>query len=156
MFNPTSPVVGPTTITGLTSPTYTLTEDGAPPDSNARQFAVTALGGTQTGVTTHSVASPFTVAFFRPKVLKTLGTPNPVTGVVSNVSVNVHKLIARKGVTVLTGQPIVPAMVRAEIHIPAGSDSADTPNLKALVALTAGVLQVNANEIVNTLVTGTL
>lgn len=156
MFNPTSPVVGPTTITGLTSPTYTLTEDGAPPDSSARQFVVSALGGTQTGVTTHSVASPFTVAFFRPKVLKTLNVPNPVTGVVSNVGVNVHKLIARKGVTPLTGQPIAPAMIRAEIHIPAGSDSADLPNIKALVALTAGVLQVNANEIVNTLATGTL
>lgn len=156
MFNPTSPVLGPTTIAGLTSPTYTLTEDGAPPDSNSRQFAVTALGGTQTGVTTHSVASPFTATFFRAKVLKTLGTPNPATGVISNVGVNVHKLIVRKGVTPLTGQPVVASMIRMEFHIPAGSDSADTPNLKAIVALAAGLLHVNANEIFNSLVTGTL
>lgn len=156
MFNPTSPVVGPTTITGLTNPTYTLTEDGAPPDSNARQFVVSALGGTQTGVTLHSVASPFTVAMFRPKVLKTLNIPNPVTGVVSNVGVNVYKQITRKGVTILAGQPIYAAMIRTEIHIPAGSDAADVPNIRAMIALHAGVNQVNANEIVNTLLAGTL
>ncbi len=156
MFNPTSPVVGPTTVTGLTNPTYTLTEDQAPPDSNARQFVCLTLGGTQTGVTTHSIASPFTITMFKPKALKVLGNPNPVTGVVSNVPVNVFKLIVRKGVTVLAGQPIYPAMVKAEMSIPAGADTADLPNIRAMLTCTAGVLQVNANEICNSLASGTL
>jgi len=156
MFNPTSPIVGPTTVTGLTNPTYTIVEDGAPPDSNARQFTVTTLGGTQTSVTAHSIASPFTVTMFRPKVLKSLGLLNPVTGAPSNVQANVYKVIVRKGVTILSGQPIYPAMVRAEISIPAGADLADMPNIRAMVACTAGVFQVNAEEICKSLQTGTL
>lgn len=156
MFNPTSPVVGPTTISGLTSPTYTLTEQTSPPDTNCRQFVVLTVGGTQTGVTTHSVSSPFTVAMFVPKVLKILGTPNPVTGVISNVPMNVYKVIIRKGATPLTGQPVQTAMIRSEISIPAGTEANDLPNVKAMVALHAGVFQVNANEIVNTLSTAVL
>lgn len=44
--------------TGFTSPTYTTAADNAP-DFNAKQVAVTAVGGTQAGVTAHSVSSPF-------------------------------------------------------------------------------------------------
>jgi len=69
-FNLTSPVTG-ASQTGFTAPTYTLTVDTAP-DVNAKQWAVTALGGTQAGVSSHSVASPFTVTMFRPKVLRLL------------------------------------------------------------------------------------
>lgn len=57
-FTLTSPITG-AAQTGFTSPTYTLTSDLAP-DNNGKQVAVTALGGTQVGVTTHSVAAPFT------------------------------------------------------------------------------------------------
>jgi hypothetical protein len=62
-FAPTSPVTG-AAQSGLTAPTYTLTADVAPAQ-NAKQYAVTALGGTQTGVISHSVAAPFTLAMFR-------------------------------------------------------------------------------------------
>jgi len=156
MFNPTSPVVGPTTITGLTNPTYTLTEQSSPPDTNCRQFVVLTVGGTQTGVTTHSVSSPFTLSMFVPKTLKILGNPNPVTGVIANVAMNVYKNIVRKGVTVLTGQPLQIAMMKTESSIPAGSELNDLPNVRAMVALHAGTFQVNANEIVNTMATAVL
>lgn len=70
MFNPTSPVTGGT-ITGLTSPTYTLAADTAR-SLNENQWYVSALGGTQTGVVTHSANRPFTVTFRMPQFLKRL------------------------------------------------------------------------------------
>lgn len=48
-WSPSSPLTG-ASQSDLTSPTYTLTSDVAP-NSNGEQAAVTALGGTQTGVT---------------------------------------------------------------------------------------------------------
>lgn len=134
----TSPVTGGAQ-TGFTAPTYTLTADTAP-DINARQFAVTALGGTQVGVTTHTVASPFTINVTRPKVFKSLGKPNPVTGLVKNVDVNVFKVIIRKGVLPLAAQPYFPFIIRAEFSVPAGSDTADAANLRGAVSLLVGAL----------------
>jgi len=67
----TNPVTG-AAQTGLTSPTYTLVADIAP-DVNGRQWAVSALGGTQTGVRTHSASDPFTITVMRPKVFQSLG-----------------------------------------------------------------------------------
>jgi len=58
-WSPTTPVTGGAQ-TGFTAPTYTLSVDTAP-DINGKQHAVTALGGTQAGVTSHSVSNPFTV-----------------------------------------------------------------------------------------------
>jgi hypothetical protein len=79
----TSPVTG-SAQTGLTSPTFTLTTDVAP-DVNGKQWVVTALGGTQTGVSVHSVASPFSLTFWRPKISRILGQPNINTGIIANV-----------------------------------------------------------------------
>ena len=67
-FSLTSPITG-AAQTGFTTPTYTHVADTAP-DVNGRQVAITALGGTQAGVTVHSVASPFSITFFRPKAYK--------------------------------------------------------------------------------------
>ena len=85
-FSLTSPVTGAAQA-GLTSPTYTHAAD-TPPDVNAKQYAVTSLGGTQTGVLAHSVAAPFTTAMFRPKSFKALAPVNPVTGVLREVPSN--------------------------------------------------------------------
>lgn len=148
----TSPVTGGAQ-TGFTSPTYTLTADTAP-DVNGRQFAVTALGGTQTGVIASSVAAPFTVTVTRPKVFKVLGKPNPVTGVVSNVGVNVFKVIIRKGVLPLAGQPYQPLIIRCELSCPAGSDVADPANVRAAVSLLVGSLNQLSAGTGDTLVSG--
>ena len=85
-FTLTSPVTGGAQ-TGFTSPTYTIVSDTAP-DNNGKQVAVSAIGGTQSGVTIHSVASPFTITFARPKSFKA-AAPNPVNGRLSNVPRNV-------------------------------------------------------------------
>lgn len=135
----TSPITGQPQ-TGLTSPTYTVVADTAPAGNPGKQVAVTALGGTQTGVTVHSVASPFTINFTRPATLKVLGSPNPVTGVISQISSNTYKAIGRKGVTPLTGQAIKVMNVTLTADVPAGSDTADAPNVRAALSALFGAL----------------
>ena len=139
----TSPVTG-SAQTGFTSPTYTHVTDNYP-DTNGRQVAVTALGGTQTGVTAHSVSSPFTTTVVRPKAYKVLGKTNPVTGLLPSVPTNTFKFITRKGVLPLAGQPYALASIVSTITVPAGSDTADPANLRAMFSMHIGSLtQVSA------------
>lgn len=134
----TSPVTGGAQ-TGLTSPTYTLTADTAP-DTNGKQWAVTALGGTQTGVDVHSAAKPFTVTYVKPKVYKSLGQPNPVTGVISSVPNNTHQWLFRKGVLPAAGQVPRVAMCRISLELPAGSEANEPEDVRALLSLVVGTL----------------
>lgn len=152
MWTPSTPVTG-AAQTGLTSPTYTLTADAAP-DSNGKQHAITALGGTQTGVQAHSVAQPFTVTFVRPKTLKVLGTPNPVTGVINTVPRNTYQVLTRKGVLPLSGQPFATMLIRTSIEVPAGSDLADIANIRAALSLHIGALSQQSAGIGDTAQTG--
>lgn len=135
----TSPITGQAQ-TGLTSPTYTTITDTAPANSPGKQVAVSALGGTQAGVTTHSVASPFTLNFTRPSNLRVLGNPNPVTGVITQVPTNTYKLITRKGVLPLAGQPFRVMVISTTIDVPAGADTADAPNIRAALSAHFGAL----------------
>lgn len=154
MFNPTSPVTG-AAMTGFTTPTYTFVEDVAP-TQNGKQKAVTSLGGTQTNVTAHAVASPFTITFVKPKVSKLLGQPNPVTGRIANVGRNSYSLITRKGVTPLAGQPVQPMVIRTIIDVPAGSDTADAANVKAALSAHIGTLYAASAGIGDTVLTGVM
>lgn len=151
-YNPTTPVTG-AAQTGFTTPTYTLTADVAP-DSNGKQHAVSAIGGTQTGVDVSSVSRPFTATFVRPKALKTLGNANPVTGIISNVPRNTYKLITRKGVLPLAGQPSQTMLVTTIIEVPAGSDTADPANIRAALSLHLGLLAQQSAGIGDTGVSG--
>jgi hypothetical protein len=150
----TSPITG-AAQTGLTSPTYTHVADTAP-DVNGKQVAVTALGGTQTGVTVHSVASPFTVTATRPKAFRVLGKPNPVTGLVRDVPMNQYTVLTRKGVLPLAAQPYATAMVKTIVSIPAGSDVADPANLRAMLSAHIGALSQQSAGIGDTSVSGIL
>lgn len=138
MFSPSSPITG-TAQTGLTSPTYTFVSD-LPPSANAEQVAVTALGGTQTGVEVHSVSRPFTMTMFRPVSYKQLPVLNPNTGALPNVPRNTFKLITRKGVTVLSGQNPVTMTVTTEISVPAGADLADPESVRAALSAHFGLV----------------
>jgi len=153
-FAPSSPITG-ATQTGLTSPTYTVTTDSNP-DNNGKQVYVSALGGTQTGVLSHSVAAPFTLSMFRPKALKALAPVNPVTGVLRNVPMNTYKVITRKGVLPLAGQSYKTAVLSTELGIPAGSDLADPLSLRAAISAHIGLLSQISNELGNSVVTGTI
>lgn len=154
MFAPTSPVTG-AAQTGLTSPTYTIVADTAPAP-NGKQYAVTALGGTQTGADAHSVARPFTLTMFKPLVARVLGVINALTGRVSNVPMNVYTVITRKGVTPLAGQPSVNAVIETRIAIPAGADVADPVNLRAALSLHFGAIAQQSAGIGDTTINGVM
>lgn len=141
--------------TGFTTPGYTLSAD-TPPDVNSKQSAVTALTGTQAGVTAHSVASPFTLTVTRPKQMAALGKPNPVTGLVSSVPYNTYKILTRKGCLPLAGQPYAMFIIRTELQVPAGSDTVDAPNLRAGVSLHVGALTAFSAGLGDTLTNGVL
>lgn len=149
-----SPVTGGAQ-TGFTSPTYTLTTD-TPPNASSKQWAVTALGGTQTGVNAHDVSSPFTITVFRPSTYKRLGQPNPVTGVVSNVPKNRYEFLVRKGVLPLAGQPSSLLLARISLEIPAGSENADPANIRAALSLLFGAAWSTSAGIGDTTITGIL
>lgn len=153
-FAPTTPVTG-SAQTGLTSPTYTIAVDSNP-DNNGKQYYVSALGGTQTGVTAHSVAAPFTLSCFRPKVLKTLQPVNPVTGVLRAVPMNTYKVITRKGVLPLAGQSYKTALISTTLDIPAGADTADAISLRAAISAHIGLLTQISSALGDTVQTGTI
>jgi len=152
MWTIASPITG-SAQTGFTAPTYTAVADIAP-DVNGKQVAISALGGTQAGVVAHSVSSPFTVTFVRPKNFAVLGKTNPVTGLLPNVPKNRWKIIVRKGVTPLAGQPASVALAEVDLSIPAGSDTADPANLRAMFSALIGALTQQSAGLGDSVVSG--
>ena len=152
--NITSPVTG-AAQTGFISPTYTHVTDTAP-DSNGKQVAVTALGGTQTGVTVSSVSSPFTTTFVRPKVLRALSVVDPVTGVLRSIPRNEYHLITRKGAIPLAGQAATTAQARTTMSVPAGTDAASPAEIRAMLSMHFGVIAQQSAGIGDTVVSGVM
>lgn len=150
-FNPTSPVTG-TSVGSLVNPTYTLTEDKAP-GNNGKQYAVTALGGTQSGVDVHSVSKPFTVTFFRPPVLRTLPQANPVTGVIKDIPSNTYKMVVRKGAQPAANQSPRNLVFTGSWEVPAGVETYEPEELDAFVAFTVATIQQQLAGIVASLKT---
>lgn len=153
-FAPSSPVTG-ATVAGLTSPTYTFVTDVAP-NVNGKQYAITALGGTQTNVETNTVSKPFSFSFFRPAQLRTLPQANPVTGVIKNVPLNSYKLITRKGVLPAANQTAMVARITTIIDVPAGSDTYEPEDLRAMISAHFGVGSNQASGIADTIISGVI
>ena len=151
----TSPITG-APQTGFTSPTYTVVSDTAPTNTPGKQVVVTALGGTQAGVTAHSVAAPFTINFTKPVTLKVLPSPNPVTGIVSQVPTNTYKCIVRKGLLPLTGQPFKVGSITVISEIPAGADTADPANVRAMFSAALGAAWQQASGMGDLAINGVL
>jgi len=148
----TSPVTG-TAQVGLTSPTYTVVVDQAP-TLNGKQYAVTALGGTQTGVDVSSVQRPFTWSVFRPANFKQVRRDS--NGRVTGVPKNTHKLITRKGVTVTASGDLSTFNIYTVLDVPAGAEQYDAINLRAALSLHAGALQQVASGLGDTVVSGVM
>lgn len=147
----TSPVTG-SAQTGLTSPTYTLVADTFP-SPNGKQHAVSALGGTQTGVTTSAVSTPFTVAFVKPAVLR-MRTFN-VDGKLVSVPMNVYKVIVRKGVIVdSVSGAIKPMLITTTYEVPAGAELVDPANVRAAMSLHGGALAQQSAGVGDTAISG--
>lgn len=143
MFDPSAAPVTGSAVTGLTNPTYTFNLDVAP-SANGKQYAVTALGGTQTNVRTHTVTSPFSATWFR--------DPNPkqpgvvVNGVLVQNGVNKHRLVLRCGLLPVVGQQYRTGIIRVEMDIPAGAEIADAAQLKALISCLGGIMHELADD----------
>lgn len=153
-MNITSPITGGAQ-TGFTAPTYTNVADQAT-DVNMKQWAVTATGGAGNTPVVHSASSPFTISVWKPKAFKVLGKPNPVTGLLPNVPINVYKVIVRKGTVPLAGQPPAISYVKAEIGIAAGADTAAPVDCRALMSAFAGAVAQLSSGGGDTAVTGLL
>lgn len=153
-FAPASPVTG-ATVTGLTSPTYTISADVAP-SMNGKQYAVTALGGTQTNVDVNTVSKPFTVTFFRPMVLRSLPQANPVTGLVKSIPTNTYKLVTRKGMSPSANMPASIGRITTIFEIPAGADTYEPEEIRALISSHIGTLSAQSSGIADTVLTGVL
>jgi len=152
-FSPDSSTTGGT-VTGLTSPTYTLVSDQAPA-VNAKQWAVSALGGTQGSASANSVSKPFTASFYKPAVPRALPAANPLTGLRGSVPNNQYKLIIRKGGYSEAGTPCT-AIARLTVDIPAGMDAYNPDEVRALVSFLVGILNEESADFADTLLTGVL
>jgi hypothetical protein len=138
-WSPDSSTTGGT-ITGYTSPTFTLVDDTAPV-VNAKQKTVTALGGTQGTATANTASRPFTATFYRPAAIKPIPAPNPVTGLRGAIPNNQYKLIIRKGGYAAADIPVT-AIVRVTIDVPAGMDSYNADEIiRWCLSLSASLLR---------------
>lgn len=144
-ITPTNPVAG-AAITGLTSPTFTLSSPSNLPDANAKQYTVTALGGTQTGVAVHSTSSAFRAIFWVPRIIKAI---KAVVGVLTlqKVEYNTYAMVVDKGVTPFAGQPPANMKVSIKFEVPAGAETNDSNSVAACISLAGGLLSAEASDI---------
>lgn len=152
-WSPDSSTTGGT-VTGLTTPTFTLVDDSAPV-VNARQKTVTALGGTQGSATANTASRPFTATFYKPAAVKPLPAANPISGLRGQVPNNQYKLIIRKGGYAAADTPAT-AIFRLTMDIPAGMDSYNSDEIKSMVSFLVGLLNEESNDLAETLLTGVL
>jgi hypothetical protein len=118
------------------------------PSNNGKQYAVTALGGTQTGVVVSSVANPFTLTTFKPSVLVQAPPVNAAGLFTGPVGRNVFSVITRKGLIPLAGQSPIVGIIETKISLPAGCTDADTNSVAALVSAHIGALSNQSTDIV--------
>lgn len=149
-----SPVTG-ATVSGLTSPTYSVVADQAP-NAYSKQWYVSAIGGTQTNVDASSTASkPWTFTFTRPATLKTLNAVD-ATGVLRQVGFNAWELLMRRGLIPLAGQAVRVCNWRLQMPVLVGADTADPANIRAAVSSFFGVGNQQASGLADSMITGSL
>ncbi len=152
-WSPDSSITGGA-ITGFTSPVFVQVDDVAPAQ-NAKQKTVSSITGTVGSASANAVSEPLTSSFYKPSSLKTIPAPNPTTGLRGSIPNNQYKLVIRKGGEAATGVPVV-AIARLTIDVPAGMDSFDPDNVRALVSYLVGLLNEESADLADTLLTGVL
>jgi hypothetical protein len=146
-----------TPVTGLTSPTYTLSTVSAP-NISARARIISALGGTQTDVNVHSIIRPFRMTWQWPLVIKQqtpaqaelVGAQIPVP----NLPVNRYSLNTSKGLKVTNGEATGLMSIKTEITIPAGGEYYADQDIRAALSAHSGTIVEGADAIIAHLVTG--
>lgn len=149
-----SPVTG-STQTGLSSPTYTVVAD-VPPNAYSKQYAVTALGGTQTNVDIHGASKPFTITFSRPQQIRSAPLPSPVSGVMPNSPRNVYSAVVRKGTAPGVNQNPQVMTLRCDFSVVAGADLVEPEDIRAALSFLIGSLSQVSSGLGDTLVNNLL
>lgn len=150
----TTPVTGGAQ-TGFTSPTYTIAADSNP-DYNGKQWVVTALGGTQVGVSVHSASSPFSIAFFKPKNVRVLPKVDLNGGYSAGIPLNVYSFFIRKGSVPAANQVPAIGWTKVQMAVPAGSDTYSPAEIRGMASLLVGALNQVSAGIGDTLVTSVM
>jgi len=151
-YSPDTSITG-ATQTAFTTPAYTLAQDNAPPVLGSRQHVVTAIGGTQANVRASTAGDPFTV-LLRKFPYRALPSKNPVTGLYGSIPRNKVEFLFRKGLKVDSAGLIVPGDVRISASIPAGSETNDSANIRALICFMIGLLAEEAEDIAESMISG--
>lgn len=154
-MNLTTPLTG-AAQTGLTSPTFTLGSDSAP-STNGKQFYVSALGGTQTGVLANNIANPFTLSLFRPAVIKTMPVNiTSINGLIGNAPKNVNKLITRKGLSINSVGGYAIMDITTNFNIPVGAPFYDLVSIKSAISAHLGALNQDLDQWFEAIESGSL
>lgn len=155
-LNLTSPITG-AAMTLLTSPTATIVVDNwSGPGRIGKQWLVSALGGTQTGVLPHSVTLPYTVAVTRPAVLKGVSQVNPLTGIARPPGSNQYVVHTRKGMYTQANQAPDLGDVKIICNIPAGAETYNSTSVESMLSITVGAIIQLASEMGITLRIGAI
>ncbi len=150
-WSPDSSITG-ATQSAFTTPTYTLASDLAPAP-NARQFVVTALGGTQTNVRASSAGDPFTL-LTRKGPYRVLPPKNPSNGSYGNVPLNKVEHLFQKGLKIDSAGVIRTGNLRVILELPAGSQQNDVANIQALICMAFGTLVEESQDFADSAVSG--
>lgn len=129
----TGPTAAFTSTSGLlTAVTLTFVADQSN-NLQTKAYALSAIGGTATGATIHSVAAPKQVFFKRPASYAVMSGYNQVSGLYSRVPKNVHRVMSKGSCKVgATQWETIPCST--QIGVPAGS-SYDAVNLELSIAM---------------------
>lgn len=155
-FALTSPISGAlgAGVSGFTSPTFTFAA-GQSPYPNSRYGTITAKGGTQpSGVTVHTASCPFAITSTQPTKIATL-PPLNAAGQLRNVPKNTYHVRVDKGLLCLAGQPFEVGSIDITMKIPAGADTADPDNIKAMIIAAIGAASQLVPGAVDTALSGT-
>lgn len=129
----------------LTTPGFTIS--GMPTlVDGASAYAVTALTGTQTGVSSHSLAKPFTITFYQNLNVRVAGN--------GDVPLNTTRIVGRKGVVVDAAGTIRQASIEVKIKVPAGSEAFDGNSNESLLSMVIGSLAQASASIGNNIIKG--
>jgi len=147
-----TPVTG-AAQTGLTSPSFTLVSASAP-DSNGRQYAVSAISVTPASTDVNTASRPFTITAWWPKVVRFLQYITN-SGRSISVPVNAYKWVTRKGVTCHADLPPQQLLITTTAEVPAGADALDATAIRLALSQHFGAVAQSSAEFGNTCVSAT-
>jgi len=148
-------LIGPTpavTAGSLTLATYTFASD-MNLDGRTRAYVVSALGGTQTGVTVNTIDKPKQVLFKRPPAFRSPSGFNASANRFTTVPRNTFKVLGKYGVNVTSNQ-IEMATFNLDLNIPAGAVAQDRASVDAAILSYIAALYDQKEEIIQAVYDG--